>query len=499
VLGVVNVITRSPSQLPGLNATVEAAGAGRRQLALTRGGDAGPARLLLGAATGRSRGRDLYFPAYDTPQTNGGWAVGQDGEHNETFYLKGRWSDLTLSVALSDRTHDDPTGSYGTVFNTLSWSTDRYALSDLSYSHAFGEAHELFARLGAARYRYRSYAIYDQAGLLVPAQSPSDADWTAGELRYVWSGWTGHRVLLGFEFQDNRRQAIRSEDLEPAPQVYQDLSLTSARYSLFANDDWRVAPSVRLNLGARADRRLDGHVSVTPRIAALWNPSARWTLKVQHGSAYREPNISETHYTDGTQQPNGALRVESLVSTEVSALWRPLRTLEGSVSLYDLRIHDLITLVTLPDGTQQYRNQGRVRSRGVQAELTWEPGSGVQWRASGSLQKANDADTGLVLSDAPRFLGKVSVTVPLAPAGTRLGANLQWVGARQTLTGATVAGYARVNLQLNHAPAGQPWSLGLGVVNLTNQRYADPGGPEHVQDTLPQDGREFVLRFGWAF
>lgn len=499
LLGVVNVVTRSPSQLAGLNASAEWAGGERRRLALSWGGEAGPVRLLLGAARERSRGRDLHFPALDTPQTNHGWAIGQDGEANDTVYLKGRWSDFTLSVTWSDRTKDDPTGSFGTVFNMPSGSTDRYTFADLSYSRAFGADHELFARAGLARYRYLGTGLYDQDGTLVPSQTPSQADWSAGELRYVWSGWRDHRVLAGIEFQHNRRQAMRSEDLAPAPFVYADLATDSQRYSLFVNDEWQVGPAVRLSLGARGDRRLDGRTSVTPRASALWSPDPRWTVRVQRGTAFREPNLSERVYADATQQANEALRAEALGSTDISVLWRPRRDVEASLSVYDLRIRDLITLVTLPDGTSQYRNQGRVRSRGLQLEATWQAPAGVQWRASVSAQQARDGGTGAPLSDAPRRLGKLAATVPLGTPGARVGANLQHVGSRRTLAGATLDAYTRANLQFTLAPPGRPWQLGVGLVNLGGERHADPGGPEHPVDALGQDGRELVVRFGWTF
>jgi outer membrane receptor protein involved in Fe transport len=499
VLGVVNVITRSPSQLPGLNAVAEASGGARRKLAVTWGGDAGPVRLLLGGALERSRGHDLYFPEFDQPPSTDGWARGQDGERNDKLFLKARWSDLTLSAQLSDRTKRDPTASYGTLFNRRSDSADRYALADLAYARALDEHREIYARIGVARYRYWGYGEYDQGGTMVPGESRSGADWSAGELRYVWSGWAYHRVLLGLEFQDNRRQALRSEDLEPAPFVYSDLNLNSARHSLFVNDEWQVTPRLRLNLGLRADRRLDGRVTTTPRLAALWTPTPAWTLKLQRGSAFREPNVSETHYADGTQIANTSLKVESLVSHDAAVLWRPHATFGLSASLYELRIRDLINLVDLPDGSGQYVNAGRSRARGLQTEATWEPGAGVQWRVGWSRQRASDADTRIDLPDAPRSLLKVAVTVPLPLEGARLGANLQRIGARRTLAGATLPAHAQLNLQFTHAPLGQRWSVGVGIVNLTDRRRLDPAGPEHVQDALVQDGREIVVRLGWSF
>jgi outer membrane receptor protein involved in Fe transport len=500
VLGVVNVITRAPSQLPGLRAVVEASGGLRRKLALTWGGDAGPVRLLLGAAAERSRGRDLHFAEFENPPESDGWARGQDGERSEKLFVKARWADLTFSAQVSDRSKRDPTGSYGTLFDTRSDSADRYALADLTYARALDEDREVFARFGVARYRYWGYGEYDQDGAVVPGESRAGADWTAGELRHVWSGWAGHRVLLGMEFQDNRRQTLRSEDLEPAPFVYSDLRLASTRYSVFVNDEWQVAPRLRLNLGLRVDRRLDGRITTTPRLGALWTPTPAWTLKLQRGSAFREPNLSETHYADGTQLANTALRVESLVSHDATVLWRPNAAFGLSATLYELRIRDLINLVDLADGTSQYVNAGRSRSHGLEAEATWEPGGGVQWRAGWSLQRASDADTGATQPDAPRSLLKAAVAVPLpAFEGARLGANLQRVGVRRTLGGAALPAHVRLNLHFTQAPVGRPWKLGLGIVNVTGRRRIDPAGPEHVQDALAQDGREFVVRLGWSF
>lgn len=500
VLGVVNVITRSASQLAGVNVVADLGSGADRKLAVTWGGDLGSARVLLGMASQRVGGNErLYFPEYDDPATNGGVAEQFDGERSDKLFAKLRWGEFGLNLALSDRRKLDPTGSYGSIFNTRSESIDRYALADLTYARAMGEHHELFARLGLAGYSYYGYAIYDASGAPVPAESRSEARWASGELRYVWSGLDGHRILLGAEFQDNFRQFLWSADLDPAPQVLSDQRLHTSRWSLFVNDEWQLLPTLRLNLGLRADRRLDGQFTTTPRVSALWSPTPEWTFKLQHGTAFREPNVSELYYADAAQQANTALRVEALRSTELSALWRPATGLDLSATAYALDINDSITLVTLPSGLEQYENAGRMRSRGVELEATQVFANGVQARASWSMQNGSDLATGAPLSDSPSTLVKLMLTVPGPWAGARFGANLLGVGERYTLAGARLAPYVRINAHLTHAPAGQPWSLGLGVYNLTGRSYADPGGPEHLQDSIAQDGRRWRLQFGWAF
>jgi outer membrane receptor protein involved in Fe transport len=500
VLGVVNVITRSASQLAGVNLVADLGSGADRKLAATWGGDLGPARALFGVASQRARGNErLYFPEYDDPTTHDGVAENLDDERSDKLFAKLRWGDFGFDVALSDRRKLDPTGSYGSIFNTHSESIDRYALANLSYARAFGEHHELFARLGLAGYEYYGYALYGASAAPIPAESRSEARWASGELRYVWSGWRDHRVLLGAEFQDNFRQFLWSADLDPAPQVLSDLRLRSSRWSLFVNDEWQLLPTLRLNLGLRIDRRLDAEYTTTPRVSALWSPAPEWTFKLQHGTAFREPNVSELYYVDASQQANTALRVEALRSTEFSTLWRPAPGLDLSATAYALEIDDSISLVTQPSGIGQYDNAGRMRSRGVELEATQVFANGVQARASWSLQHGEDLATGTALTDSPSTLVKLMLTVPGPWAGARVGANLLGVGERVTLAGTRLAPYWRVNAQLTHAPAGQRWSLGLGVYNLTGRSYADPAGPEHLQDSMAQDGRRWRLQFGWAF
>ena len=501
LLGVVNVVTRNPSQLPGAAVTLELGSAASRKTAGTWGGDLGPARLLLGLSSERRPGRDLYFAAYDTPADNRGVAVRADGERNDKLFAKLRWSDLNLSVELSDRLKRDPTGGYAVLFNHRSESRDRFAIADLAYQSSFDGSHQVYARLGAASYRYDGFGYYAYGTPLdpIPGASLGDAHWVSGEFRHLWSGWAGHRVMVGAEFQNNLRQRLYSADLDPAPYVYTDVTLRSSRHSLFANDEWQVLPGLRLNLGLRTDRQLDGGTTTTPRLSALWSPAAQWTFKLQQGRAYREPNMGESRYSDGASTTPAALKVESLSSTEATALWQPMAGLDLSATLYRIDLGDLINFVAAPSGLQQYQNSGRAQARGVEFEATRVSAAGVQWRASWALQSARDADTGQALSDAPRSLVKLMVTAPGPWVGARLGANVSSVGARRSVTGTEVAGYSRINANFSLTPPGQPWSLGVAVYNLSDRRYADPAGPEHLEDSLTQDGREVQVRLGWAF
>ncbi|MBX3603738.1 MAG: TonB-dependent receptor [Piscinibacter sp.] len=499
VLGVVNVVTRTPSQLPGTALGLSLGSGARRKVSATWGGDLGGARVLLGVVGEHSHGHDrLHFPAYDQPENNDGWAIGQDGERNQKVFAKARWGELALTALLSERVKDDPTGAYGVIFNTRSASLDRYALADLAYGLHLGPSHELFARVGVAAYAYRGEGWYPGDSGPVMSVTNADARWASGELRYVWSGWSGHRVLAGLEFQHNRDQRLYAADQDPAPFVYVDNRLHSARHSLFVNDEWQLRPGLRLNLGLRADRQLNGELTTSPRAAVWWAASPEWTFKLQRGSAFREPNVSETSYQDSSQVTSADLKVETLRASEATALWRPGRGFEASLSVYRLVLGDAINLIELDDGSQVYANTGGARSNGLELEASRQFDNGLRLRGSWSHQSTRDQASGTDLSDAPRSVSKLMATVPAAWPGSTLGLNLVRLGERVTLAGARLDSYVRLNAQFSLAPPGRRWSIAFGLYNLAGARYDDPAGPEHLQDVIAQDGRQFRIRFGWA-
>ncbi|MFT3954290.1 MAG: TonB-dependent receptor [Piscinibacter sp.] len=500
LLGVVNVVTRSAAQLSGGAVGLDFGSLGRRKLTTTWGGNLGQARVLLGLASERNRGHGaLYYPEYDSAENNHGLAVGRDGERNDKLYGKARWGELSLSALLSERRKDDPTGAYGVLFDTLSDSLDRFASADLSLSRQLDAAQELFARFGVASYEYRGTGLYGTRAAPVPAVTEATARWSSGELRYVWSGWAGHRVLAGAEFQSNWRQHIYSADLEPAPQVYTDSRLHSARYSLFVNDEWQALQALRLNAGLRVDRLLDGDSAFTPRLAALYAPSPQWTLKLQGGRAFREPNVSETSYLDSSQALGGKLEAETLRSAELALLWRPNEQFDASLSTYRLDLRDAIDFVDRPDGQQVYANAGHLSTRGVELESTWQWTDHLRLRGSWARQNARDGGDGQPLSDTPRSVAKLMLTASGPWPGTTLGLNLLRLGERRSVAGARLEPYTRLNAQFLLAPAGERWSFAIGAYNLGGARYADPGGPEHLQDSLPQDGRVWRVQFGWGY
>src|SRR4029079_13127881 len=88
--------------------------------------------LALAGTYAQSSGvAQLYFPAFDAPATNNGFAEGLVGERQTQMYGQLRFKDLAITGAYGQRRKDVPTASFGTLFNeqqSREQTTDRHTL-----------------------------------------------------------------------------------------------------------------------------------------------------------------------------------------------------------------------------------------------------------------------------------------------------------------------------------------------------------------------------------
>lgn len=499
VAGVVNVITRTPSQLAGTQAGVALGSERQRKLTASWGGTLGDARVLLGAATEHRAGGTLHYAEYASPDNPRGTVRGQDGERADKLFAKLQHGGLSLALAVSQRRKEIPTGAYDATFGTAVPWTDSYLTLSAAYTRSLGPDAALDVLLNHSRYGFDSPALYGDDGGLY-SRNRNDARWLGGELRWRYGGLAGHRITLGLEGQRNYRQRIELHNLEQGMASQAAFSGSAHRAGLYANDEWTLLPGLQLTLGLRTDRRTDGSAGLSPRVGASWSATPAWTFKWLTGEAYREPNFSELNYEDEVQRRPQGLRVEALRSNELVALWRPAEAWQWQASVHRTRMSRVIELVSEDDGRLAYTNRGGVHAAGADVESSWISPRGMQLRASVGWQRAHDAQTGANLSNAPRRLAKLALTAPLPLLpGLGLGLNAVHVGERRTLAGASVGAYLRLNGRLRWAPPGSPWEGSVTLYNLLDRDYADPAGPEHRQDRLQQDGRSWQLQIGRRF
>jgi outer membrane receptor protein involved in Fe transport len=492
MLGVVNVITRTGAELSG----TELAASYQSPQALRKGRASWGKKLesgtdvLVTVSGMRARGENrlMDFGASGTPPSV---AAGLDGERDNEFFGRVAHGPWSFEHVYGNRRKDDPTGTYfSDPLVAGSYQSDRFALTQLQYQDSFADGSlHLSGRLFNGTQAYRSRLTFTALAGTATLESPADSAWHGIELRVLSTAWADHKVMAGLEAQENRRQdqAVTGH-LNPADEVF--ISRTGSRIGVFAQDEWNLVDGLTATLGLRHDRNNSTGGKLSPRFAVIWQADAQTTIKGLYGRAHRAPNVFERDYGDGnTQVANLALNGESIETLELTLDRRLGQSLSVRASVYEWRMHDLIVLGVEPlSGLNQYQSGGDVKARGVElsADKTWNAGA----RARGSLALQDAAyGNGAKVINSPKLLAKLNASAPLGLAGLRAGYELRYDSSRVTPNGSALGGYAISNLSLSSDALAPGVELALGLYNLFDTKYAQPGSPNNWQNQFEQDGR----------
>lgn len=498
MFGVVNVITRKGAALDGgeFAASWQAPQATRAARVSWGKRLDNDLELMMSAAILRSDGEDLWM---DFGEAGSGIARGQDGERDQEFNLTARRGAWSFGLAHGDRRKDDPTGVYSTDPLTPGISqSDRYTIAHLGYSAALSDTLSLSARAFAGDYRYESTLLFD--GL--PYGYPASAAWHGAELQLVSTALAGHTLMVGAEYQRNRRIEQNIVDYADPTSDYNWRDRRDGyRAGIYVQDEWRISDDFASTLGLRADHNDLTGTKLSPRLGLIWHASARNTLKLLYGRAHRAPNAYEAYYDEpGLQNANPALGGEVIDTTELVLDHRAAADLHLRASLYRWEIDNLINLVVDADGIGQYQTVGSVESRGLElsADRTWR--NGARLRGNLSFQHATDA-AGQRVENSPRVLGRVNFSSPLPHLPLRMGMELAYEGKRRGPAGSTVDAFWLANLHLVADRLIPGAEVSLSVLNLFDEDYAHPSGgaPQHWADRIVQDGRSLRLKLDIRF
>ena len=95
-----------------------------------------------------------------------------------------------------------------------------------------------------------------------------------------------------------------------------------------------------------------------------------------------------------------------------------------------------------------------------------------------------------------------SATPVIAQLGTKADSRFHGrfkITNRVTLSGEPAGGFTVANVTFLTRNWKKGPSLSLSIFNLFDRKYGDPGGAEHVQNLIPQDGRSFRLQVRYEF
>jgi outer membrane receptor for ferrienterochelin and colicins len=492
---VINVITANPSGLPQVEGEISA---DTRRAATARVTAGGPvsrsgAGVLISGSLSTAPGSDLYLPHYNDPATNNGVARDSDYARSGSAFFKYSRSQFTLLGGFQQDRKGIPTGAWGTTFNDNSSRTDdRRYFADLSY-------HAIESPSGALK--LRSYLnAYDYDGNYSYAPQPSTQDHSravtggvevVGNLVLPW-----HNILAsGLEY----RHAFRARQFDSTG--FQD-NRSIDEVGCFLQDEYRPFEPLILTGSLRFDRMSQGQLSLSPKGAVVLLPAQGLALKYLFGRSFRAPNAYELAYAGSGYRANPGLQEEVMYSNELIAEYQASNALRASMTGFQYDYRDLISTRVDADGILSFANAGRIRTRGVETEIS------ANWQAwSGSLahtyQNSSQSDApGQPIANSPHHLVKLRLSRELLRRGVTLAAELNYTSRLATQDPAQDApGYLVANLTLRGRDLLiKGLDASLSIYNLFDRQYSQPGGIEHLPTALiPQEGISAALRLGYRY
>ena len=498
MFAVVNIITKTGIQLDGLTLSGRMGSAGARQLAMTAGRGLG--RRGSFAASGlvtHSDGSDLFYPEYDTPATNYGVAHRTDWEHSIGGMSSIVWDGFTGHIGYRSRAKGIPTGAFDTRFDDPSALTvDETLWGQIGAQRELGPTLHVNARAYGDRYRYRGVYPADSGA---PYSDGGRSNELGAEGLFIWEPSSRDRLTAGSEvrrifhsvYYEQLADGSRSSDDKPFSVV-----------SVFAENELQLFPRLSLVAGLRLDENSRGHDGLTPRFALVATPDRSTTIKALYGDAYRAPSSAEADISSSYYTRNPSVKPEQNRTLELDVQRRISSPLLLGVAMYEYRLRDLIDQVGTPTGVE-FENIAASRASGVELQIDAVPNGPVSGRVSYAFQRVTADPDGETLTNSPQQLARLALTSK-GSFGLRPAAEVRYESGRRTIAGPSTRAFTRTDVNLAYTPPAAPelrWLRGaeisLRVTNAFNASYATPGGVEHKQNAIKQDGRAFLFRLDW--
>jgi outer membrane receptor for ferrienterochelin and colicins len=500
--GVINVITREGKQLNGVEASADYGSfetyKGRISVGkvFTNG-----MQFLLSGSVYDSEGHDrLFYEEFNTPAQNNGFAEGIDDDFYGSFFGSLSYRDFTLEGGYISREKANPTAQFFTAFNDPRLRTiDERSYVSLKYAHSFPDVVDVSAQVYYDRSDFEiGYPVPTPPAGTTLFEEDDSGEWWGLELQLNKRLFERHIITMGAEYRDDFSQTRR---LTQGPTVFVDVERSRQSHGVFVQGDFAVVTNLHVNGGVRYDQYGSFDPSFNPRVAVVYNPVHKSTLKAIYGTAFRAPNfleLSDPQFQD--IDPEEITSYELVYEQEIGRRWR------SSLSGFYNQMDDLIVFES---GNFQNINADTL---GTEAAVEGFWTNGIRTRLSYSFQQSDNRSSDLDLPDSPEHLFKANVSVPVYRDKVFAGIEFLYMSERHSLNNTTGPGgqpltvqgvdadaYGIVNLTLFSQNLVKNLQMSASIYNLFDRHYSDPATRFHQQDVIRQDGRTFRLKVTYSF
>jgi outer membrane receptor for ferrienterochelin and colicins len=335
-------------------------------------------------------------------------------------------------------------------------------------------------------------------------------------LEFNYSGMPHHEWLLGFDWSFAQQgDAFAQRNFNPATFAPMPLAeytgsenwleedLQRRLWAILVQDQFAVNDRLTITAGIRFDSYDDVGDAASPRLAGVYQLSAKETLKAQFAQAFRPPTFLETSTKNNPiVRGNPELESETIQNYELGYVFNDGVT----VARATLFFADLLELIVIDVSASpnSYTNKGEVHVDGIEFEYIRKFGRSVTLDGNLTLQDADDESDGDPVADVASVLANAGVAYRL---NRQLSASAQYryVGGRERADGdprANLDAYQTIDLTIIARQLLAGMTIRGGVKNLLDEAVLNPspltnfGGaviPSYPQD-YPRPGREYWLQ-----
>jgi len=305
-------------------------------------------------------------------------------------------------------------------------------------------------------------------------------------VRADYTAFKGHRLLIGAgsEWVELEPREIKNFDSSFIPfgsmvDVSNDPSnifmLKQARTvnHLLLQDEWEVNDAWAVTAGIRYDDYSDFGNTTNPRLAVVWRAHQKLTTKLLYGRAFRAPSFSELYFINNPSALGDVnVSAESIDTYEAVIDYRPTRTFNLVLSIFDYRIEDLIDRAP---GVPAH-NIGKQDGRGFELEANWHVSSKLQLRGFYAFQNAEDGMTGADVPNAPQQQFYTNLHWSFKPQWS-LGTQLKWIADRKRAVGdprADISDFTVVDATLRRRDVLPNMDVSFSVRNVFDEDIREP-------------------------
>ncbi len=525
LLGIINVITKKGSDFNSTQVAADASSHGghKQRISVGQKLDNG-LDMLFSASWSAHDGQSLYFPYFDTPTQNKGWAVDQDFEKSRRLFGKLDFNGLSLQAASVSRTKASPLPKREDAFNKIYHLIDETSHLSAKYDFNISKDFKSVSRLYYGLYEDKTLREYGEVN---PAEqyvrNQNKGQWWGLDQKFALTRFTGHTLVFGAEYRDDFQQdfspvALDGKRVEKFR--YYFYPYTNKTYSFYATDEFIVSSQVVANIGLRYDKpnaidcsvdpciRYAHKAAFSPRLALTYQAQPETTVKASYSQAFRLP----TPYDITSLTQSDQFKPEQVGAAELVLLhdFSPQLRFTGSVYHYVLADQYYRSSTS---GEKVFTGKGQTKGVELQVDQAWA--NDVQLRASASWQDATDPE-GLKLVNSPRTLAKLNLSWPTWDNALRVGLEAQYQGSRITKElrdsdlivvrpGRPMGGVTLLNLTLTSAQRWNGIGASFSIKNALDRHYEVPTSiVRHaregmVLDSMEMDGRSYWLQLTWDF